>query len=724
MDARRAPVFREVSFFDWSTARCPGIVNTLIVTTNLSPGRLAAYGRLAGHLGPGWVLSRAKNAVDRRFGLLERRLPSRGWAPYRSAAAVSRAHRSAIVGLPVDREALAAHARSESPAALAALASDIDELRKGRLRYFSGALVECGWPPDWWRNVPEELAGPDPMHFSRIGTFRYGDIKNIWEPGRFGFAWTLARGAAAGVAPDASRLFFQAVESFTDANPPFDGPHWMCGQEATFRGLAVLGGWSAFHEAASASDAERVAALLVATAERIVSHIDYALSQRNNHGLSEALGLLLIGSALRHDPRADGWRRRGVRLLEDETPRLVYPDGGFSQHSATYHRVMMQVLSVAMSVSGALSIEVPHTRAALERAVGLARALVRPDGTQARYGHDDGALVLPWTSCAYDDFRPAIQEALAVLGRPLAFPPGPWDAGVVWLGHAARLRDPRAIPPAVNQRAHFRHAGIVQLRDGETSVQLRVPSPRHRPSHLDTLHVDVWWRDVDLAIDRGTYSYNGRAPFDEIPLAAGGAHNVVHQPGADQGRRMGRFLFWPWPAADVRRISDTSVVAEYRGRLGTIRRWQRSIRVFRFGGCVVADRVELPPGDNAELRWHLADLPNITPRGVRDRIVLDTAHGPLTTAFICGPHAAVADAVVRRAESGSTEGWRSPRYQQLTPCWGVTVPGASAGTQPLYFVTLFVPGLADVAKTTDGWQVSTSSGDHSDRWWPDAGADA
>lgn len=88
---------------------------------------------------------------------------------------------------------------------------------------------------------------------------------------------------------------------------------------------------------------------------------------------------------------------------------------------------MLQVLTFTLAVVRPHGVELPEVQNAIRRSVQFLRAIQDDvSGLVPRYGHDDGALVFPWTGCTYEDFRPAVQEAAAVLGEPL-----PWLIGDV-----------------------------------------------------------------------------------------------------------------------------------------------------------------------------------------------------------------------------------------------------------------------------------------------------
>lgn len=141
-----------------------------------------------------------------------------------------------------------------------------------------------------------------------------------------------------------------------------------------------------------------------------------------------------------------------------------------------------------------------------------------------------------------------------------------------------------------------------------------------RPGHADQLHVDLWWRGLNLAQDPGTYFYNAPPPWDNA-LAGSVVHNTVTIDGQDQMYRAGRFLWLDWAQARVTsygKASDGSferLVAQHNGyrRLGVTH--QRAVE-WQAGNWLVTD--DLLPADDrggmlkvvtARLHWLLPDWP-------------------------------------------------------------------------------------------------------------------
>lgn len=558
------------------------------------------------------------------------------------------AWRRAAPRLPIallDRAHLAPQLEAWSVETGATPVAEADAFARGYARVFSYQLVEVGRPDRWTRNVLTGRSVDPFAHWSRRSDAGADDIKGVWELSRFPWAYALVRAWLRDGEARHVELFWSTLEDWMARNPPNRGPNWMCGQEASLRLIAVTFALQAFRDHPATTD-ERLALaarLADATAARIGDHLAYALSQKNNHGIAELIGLQ---TAARFWPHLRGfphweddvWRE----LLPQQCAELIGPDGGFSQHSTNYHRLLLQLLTwsevVERCVGGTLPIAV---RAKAILATDFLATLMETDGTVPRYGADDGAQLFPLSGCAYDDFRPAVGAALAVF-KGERLPAGPWDeTTLLLLGPTA----PSAAP-ALRGPADCPDAGVFTLRHPRGTLFFRAPAVfRTRPSHADQLHVSLRWDGEWIAEDPGTYSYN--APGEWEGFAGSRFHNVVTVGDHDCMGRFGRFLWLPWTTCRLSRLDD-GLTAEHRGFSGFTSR-RRLVEVPN--GFVIIDRVRGLFGQRGEfvLRWH-----------GRSRAGL----AQLTVA--CS--APSAEAYVTALPDGG-EGWHSTHYGSKEPSW-------------------------------------------------------
>ena len=114
------------------------------------------------------------------------------------------------------------------------------------------------------------------------------------------------------------------------------------------------------------------------------------------------------------------------------------------------------------------------------------------------YGQNDGALILPLNSCDHRDFRPATQAVHYWQHGFRCHPAGPWDEDLLWLFGSQALSAVVRAAPRSNLRAEG--GGCYTLRNASGFAMVRCPRFRHRPSHADLLHVDVWWQGENVAL--------------------------------------------------------------------------------------------------------------------------------------------------------------------------------------------------------------------------------
>ncbi len=108
------------------------------------------------------------------------------------------------------------------------LLEDAGLILEGKVRLYGGEPVPLSLEP----------GGPlFPWADYERGRVQAGveDIKDVWEPARFGWAVTLARAYAAAGDDRYAQAFWQRFEQFQAANPPYRGPNWTSGQEAAIR---------------------------------------------------------------------------------------------------------------------------------------------------------------------------------------------------------------------------------------------------------------------------------------------------------------------------------------------------------------------------------------------------------------------------------------------------------------------------------------------------------
>jgi hypothetical protein len=510
-----------------------------------------------------------------------------------------------------------------------------------------------------WRRRP---ATPDEWNCDLETTHRYDitapwfriphsadgtDIKDAWEPGRFAWAYDLARGWMLTSNDRYAQAFWSTFESFRSGCRPYRGVQWACGQETAIRAIALLWSELALADAPSTTPARQAALreMLYWSGHRIADALDYALSQRNNHGISECTGLIAIGARFRAvDSDANAWWRKGRHAIEHQVMDQFAPDGWYGQHSFSYLRLALDQLVHAQRVlrvtgDGLSAPAAERVRNAIRL---LGTVIDEETGDIPNHGANDGAFVLPLTTREFRDFRPSVTAASATFHVPLP-PTVQADAeALAWL-------DADLPPTADRQRPRVvvGQSGWVDARIGDVRVFGRAGVYRSRPSHIDALHLDIWLDGRPIAADAGTYRYVG--PWARM-LADERAHNTVTVDGWPMAQRGPRFLWLRWARAAITSLRDAcdGVTVEMLNES-----WQeagiehrRTCRLTH-DAVTVLDEVSLPQGTSARVAVHwLID-------GMRDSAVV-IASVP-------------ADIELHRGEEELPYGWIADSYAVRRP---------------------------------------------------------
>lgn len=600
----------------------------------------------ASHRTWGWrgLERRALYELSRRSGLLAR-------AEQRWLAKLDRAE----VGLGPHRPVIAPDIGTDGP-----------HRQPAKLLLYGAVELDWGQAEQWHTHpltgITKALA---PWSTLPEGDPADGDIKDLWELGRLSWLGPLYRAAALRQDDSAAERCWRHLESFIAHNPPYQGPQWMCGQESALRGITVSAMASALM-ASPTSTPQRLASaahLLAITVGRVRPSLGYALSQRNNHAVSEASFLWTSSLLLEALPDAEAIRAESSKALTAAATDQWYADGSYAQQSPTYQRLALHGLLWTLAVSRATGTPPPDgISEVVDRSVGFLSQLMQTEtGAMPNLGGNDGALLFDLTPAPIGDFRPVLAHAAAVNGVPSGLGSGPWDEEARWFGLTPT--------PGRAALATAREAGHHHVHRGHSShAVLRAGPLRHRPSHADQLHVDIWIDGTNVALDPGSYRYTAPAPWGNA-LADEAVHNVPRLPRHPQAIRRGRF-FWIWwrearVVATLRSSKVDATLAELTlpGNL-SLRRL-----LVRLGDLhVVVDRCSDP---GALVRWNFPAEVQLKREPGATTIVGDTWHGRLS-------HSGTAR-VGQSDPSDPTSGWASPTYGVRRPCKAIEVRADELG---------------------------------------------
>lgn len=599
------------------------------------------------------------------------------------------------------------------------LAREAGQIQQGTFRYFFSQSASLGFPPDWHSNPFTGQKTSPAAHWSRIPMFsrETGDLKFIWEPGRFASGYTLARAYWATGDESYAETFWQLIESWASANPPNRGAHWKCGQETSLRLMAWCFALYAVADS-QATTPERlfqIVGMMAAQADRVSRDHIYAHLQRNNHAISEGVGLWTVGLLFPELRNANEWRDQGRKILVEEADRQIADDGSYVQNSLNYHRLMLQDYIWAVRLGENCGNELPATLIGrVGRAVEfLYQTQDRESGQVPCYGPNDGALILPLNACDYTDFRPVIAAGNYLVNRNRIYEPGPWEEDLLWLFGREALNAP--IKPIQPVSLSADEGGYYTLRGERSFALTRCATYRYRPAQADMLHFDLWWRGQNIACDAGTYLYYADPPWNNN-LTGTGVHNTVTVDGENQMINGPRFMWFEWTKAKA-----LSVARSYEGRLesfqgqhdGYLRLAAPALHrraVLRAGDDVwiVVDDL-LGQGTNAvACHWLLAEGHHEVDESA-NRLLLNLPVGELQLQWqVTNIEQARVD-ITCGDEDRAPRGWRSRYYGAREPALSFQLAGT--GRMPCRIATVFTLGDREAQVGFEREKISVHSGD-------------
>ncbi len=643
------------------------------------------------YLGPRWLIYRCYYAIAHKLRLFERRLPAGSWP-----------------GIPVHSELSPAltFIPSGFDSALANKLNSLDKdsnysrsviveaeaVLRGEFLLFSHHRKQLGFPPAWHKNAMSGAVYEQSGHWSRISDFGLGDIKCVWEINRFPWAFSLVRAYARTGNENFAEGFWKLFENWLDENPPNCGVNWKCGQEATFRLIATCFAIRVFSEA-KATTAARLAKwrqFVAFTAIRIAGNINYALSQNNNHGISECVGLFTAAAILPDLPGSAWFIALAEKELIRQVETLIYEDGAFSQHSTVYHRVVLHDLAWYLAMKKSLgSFADNRLIDAASRALRFMVGITDLEtGLAPLHGPNDGASILPLTNCDYLDFRPAISLLAGLLGYQVPVSSGAQEEVLHWFSLAnkqAVKKLPENSLPETVKSGWFIFAG----RDS----RLFCYAPErfiHRPAQADLLHVDLWWKGLPITLDPGSFSYNSPCQFAGM-FCETRVHNTVCVGDSDQLKKVSRFLYLPWPCvktdwcAERKIFTATHNAYKENGVLHTRKIQQDGPDRWSIEDTVAKTGIE-KNSQTISLHWLLADYEYEFNEKAHN-LLLRTPAGFFRLAVTADAPIEIMKLV--RADKASEVGWWSPYYYWAEPAISIEIRVKSRNS--VKFISYFEP---------------------------------
>lgn len=416
--------------------------------------------------------------------------------------------------------------------------------KKGQLIFFNSSPYSVT-EDDWITNPETGYRYDVTKHWTEIPDYskEAGDIKYVWEKSRFTYLYYLIR-YDYHYEDDTAGIVLKEILSWIDYNPINCGPNYRCSQEISLRILNWT--FALYYYKNSKLLTETVFQKIIHSiywqAKHVYENIHFSrIAVRNNHAITETLGIYLFGLLFPFFPESDKWRRRGKKWFQEEIKYQIYPDGTYLQFSMNYHRVVIQLLTWGIRLSQLNDEKLDEVIIARANAsLGfLFNCMDKRSGHLPNYGANDGSLFFPLNNNDFRDYRPQLQ-ALSLIVKEKYFQ-GDFEDHC-WYG----LKNKSENYDLKNEEiSSYPDGGYYLLRHQNTFTFIRCGNHKDRPSQADNLHLDLWLNGHNILVDGGSYKYN----TDEKTLKyffGTASHNTVMLDDHDQMKKGRRFIWYYW----------------------------------------------------------------------------------------------------------------------------------------------------------------------------------
>lgn len=424
-----------------------------------------------------------------------------------------------------------------------------EKIFSGELPFFSNLWYKTGPDNDWLTNPCTGYKYDIHKHWTQVEDMDpvAGDIKFVWEKSRFSWLVTIMR-YDYHFDEDNSEFVFNQILDWIDKNPLNCGPNYKCSQEISIRIL----NWFmllTFYKNSKALTEERFQTIINSIywqIKHVESNIHFSrICVRNNHAITETLTLYLSSLLMPWLPGSAKRKRKGRYWFEKEVEYQIEDDGTFIQDSMNYHRVAIQLLSWAISLSdkhGEKLSDFVYEKA--YKSVNFLYQCQDPaNGWLPNYGANDGALFFPLSDSDYRDYRPQLDALHGLLtGSPLY---GEYNEDALWMNVGVpSYRDAYSKIEKQYGLVEFKNSGFYLFREKETLTFIRCGLFKSNGSR-DQLHLDIWYKGANVLMDGGSYKYN--TDEDKVRYFAGTeSHNTIMIGDFDQMQKGARFM-WFYP---------------------------------------------------------------------------------------------------------------------------------------------------------------------------------
>lgn len=468
------------------------------------------------------------------------------------------------------------------------LRENLQRIRNGECHFFHAQWKQIGIEYDWVTNPINGYQFDSTQHWSTIQDLNAanGDIKYVWEKSRFIYLQDVIR-FDYHFDDDQAAFALGEIQSWILANPINCGPNYKCSQEIALRIFNWVFTLHYYRQSPCLTEGlfQEIIRAIYWQLRHVHDNIHFSRATvRNNHAITETLLLYLSAFFFPFFPETEHWGKQGKRWFEQEIEYQIFDDGTYLQYSHNYDRVVVQLLTWALTLSRLNDSKLsPVIEDRAQRLHQYLSTCVQPNGCVPNYGSNDGSLFFKLSDADYSDYRGQLNALGYALNGQINFHDRICLEETQWyFNREASLLTSQVARPASNHdgTASFHAGGVYTLWDGGDFTFVRCGAFRNRPAQADNLHIDIWIGGHNVFRDAGTYMYNTPDRLNFYFMSSR-AHNTATIGELDQMTKGPRFIWFDWIKEADGRWSEEEEHFVFRGWIKAYRPLGSNIRHHR-----------------------------------------------------------------------------------------------------------------------------------------------
>jgi hypothetical protein len=375
-----------------------------------------------------------------------------------------------------------------------------------------------------------------------LGTSKYldylkknisADIKVPWELSRCQHFITLGKAYWYTHEEKYAQEFVSEIESWIENNPMEFGVNWVCTMDITIRAINWIWAYYFFNDSNLSSEF-RIKFLknLFLHGRHIINNLEFRT--RNNHYLSNIVGLIYLGIFFKDSHEGKEWLEKGLSALKEEMKHQVYDDGVNFESSIGYHRLATELFisATVLCIKNGITFSREYMER-LEKMVEFIMYYNKPDGNSPQIGDsDDGRLHIlsdygHWNKL---DHRYLLSIGASLFNRPdFIYKYPEFNEEAFWvLGENLKSFDD--IKNYDIESKSFPISGYYIMRENDLYMIVDCSSPQvnspmgHR--HNSALNFELFAYGKSFIIDPGSYIYTADKKLRNL-FRSTEYHNVV-----------------------------------------------------------------------------------------------------------------------------------------------------------------------------------------------------